>query len=110
MHVIHISKFNLCQANVRLSSNQKPVLVLKYDEASLCFAWTAVVAGNNPELDTTVVVDMGQKHRNQWFVDAMGYHGERLKTDKDGLLTVNVKGSETVDVDGYLGVWVPDVK
>ncbi|WP_143068539.1 hypothetical protein [Azotobacter beijerinckii] len=32
----------------------------------------AVVAGNNPALDTTIVVDMGEKHRNQWFVDAMG--------------------------------------
>jgi dextransucrase len=70
----------------------------------------AVVAGNNPALDTTITVDMGQKHKNQWFVDAMGYHNERLQTDKDGLLTVYVKGSETVDVDGYLGVWVPDVQ
>lgn len=69
----------------------------------------AVIAGNNPELDTSVSVDMGKHHRNQWFVDAMGYHGERLKTDSNGVLTVPVKGTQTVDVRGYLGTWVPDL-
>ncbi|WP_460426622.1 glycoside hydrolase family 70 protein [Azotobacter armeniacus] len=70
----------------------------------------AVVAGNNPALDTTITIDMGAKHRNQWFVDAMGYHAERLKTDKDGRLTVQVKGTQNVDVKGYLAAWVPDLQ
>ncbi|MFD1692111.1 glycoside hydrolase family 70 protein [Azotobacter chroococcum] len=70
----------------------------------------AVVAGNNPALDTTIVVDMGAQHRNQWFVDAMGYQPERLKTDKDGRLTVQVKGTQNVDVKGYLAAWVPDLQ
>ncbi|TBW34927.1 dextransucrase [Azotobacter chroococcum] len=70
----------------------------------------AVVAGNNPALDTTITVDMGAQHRNQWFVDAMGYQPERLKTDKDGRLTVQVKGTQNVDVKGYLAAWVPDLQ
>lgn len=68
----------------------------------------AVVAGDNPALDTTVRINMGGKHRNQWFVDALGFHPEHLRTDKDGVLTVHVQGSQTVDVKGYLATWVPD--
>lgn len=69
----------------------------------------AVVAGNNPALDTTISIDMGPQHRNQWFVDAMGYHPERLRTDKDGRLVVHVQGTQNVDVKGYLAAWVPDL-
>lgn len=69
----------------------------------------AVVAGNNSELDTTISVEMGPRHRNQWFVDAMGYHPERLRTDKDGRLVIPVKGTQNVDVKGYLAAWVPDL-
>ncbi|WP_158592123.1 glycoside hydrolase family 70 protein [Pseudomonas cavernicola] len=69
----------------------------------------AVVAGNDPALDTTITIDMGPKHRNQWFVDAMSYHPERLRTDKNGVLTVQVQGTQNVDVRGYLAAWVPDV-
>ncbi|GAB3375829.1 hypothetical protein [Azotobacter armeniacus] len=35
------------------------------------------------------------------------YHAERLKIDKDGRLTVQVKGSQNVDVKGYQAAWVP---
>ncbi|GAB3469003.1 hypothetical protein [Azotobacter salinestris] len=38
------------------------------------------------------------------------YHAERLKTDKDGRLTVQVKGTQSVDVKGYLAAWVPDTQ
>ncbi|MEE4461594.1 hypothetical protein V2S84_05555 [Azotobacter chroococcum] len=39
------------------------------------------------------------------------YHAERLKTDKDGRLTsVQVKGTQNVDVKGYLAAWVPDTQ
>ena len=35
------------------------------------------------------------------------YHAERLKSGKDGRLTVQVKGIQNVDVKGYLAAWVP---
>lgn len=38
------------------------------------------------------------------------YHAERLKSGKDGRLTVQVKGIQNVDVKGYLAAWVPDLQ
>jgi LPXTG-motif cell wall-anchored protein len=67
----------------------------------------AVVVGNKADLDTTIEVDMGASHGDQQYVDALGYHSETLTTDENGILTVNVIGTQTVDIKGYLGVWVP---
>jgi dextransucrase len=66
-----------------------------------------VVVGNQPELDTTIEVEMGADHADQVYVDALGYQSERLTTDADGVLTVNVMGSKSVEVNGYLAAWVP---
>nr|WP_243862281.1 Ig-like domain repeat protein [Frigoribacterium faeni] len=66
-----------------------------------------VVVGNQPDLDTTVEVAMGAEHADQEYVDALGYHGETLTTDADGVLTVPVQGTRTVEVNGYLAAWVP---
>jgi dextransucrase len=66
-----------------------------------------VVVGNQPELDTTIEVDMGAAHANQEYTDALGYHAETLTTDADGMLTVQVTGSKSVEVNGYLAAWVP---
>jgi dextransucrase len=38
------------------------------------------------------------------------YHAERLKTDKDGRLTAQVKGTQNLDMKGYLAAWVPDTQ
>ncbi|NHN78723.1 hypothetical protein HA520_15805 [Azotobacter chroococcum] len=38
------------------------------------------------------------------------YHAERLKTDKDGRLTTQVKGIQNLDMKGYLAAWVPDTQ
>jgi hypothetical protein len=67
----------------------------------------AVVVGNKSDLDTTIDVDMGASHGDQEYVDAMGYHSETLTTNENGILSVDVVGTRTVDVNGYLGVWVP---
>jgi len=66
-----------------------------------------VVVGNSPDLDTTIDVPMGADHANQEYVDAMGYHDETLTTDDEGMLTVAVKGTSNVQVNGYLAVWTP---
>ncbi|MEK4649058.1 glycoside hydrolase family 70 protein [Exiguobacterium sp. FSL W8-0210] len=67
----------------------------------------ATVIGKNAALDTTVQVNMGKTHANQVFVDASGVTKTKLVTDKNGILTVPVKGIKTAEVNGYVGVFVP---
>ncbi|ACB62096.1 Dextransucrase [Exiguobacterium sibiricum 255-15] len=67
----------------------------------------ATVIGKKSTLNTTIKVDMGKQHTNQVFVDASGVTQTKLVTDKNGILTVPVKGMRTAEVNGYLGVFVP---
>ena len=67
----------------------------------------ATVIGKKSTLNTTIKVDMGKQHTNQVFVDASGVSQTKLVTDKNGILTVPVKGMRTAEVNGYLGVFVP---
>lgn len=68
----------------------------------------ATVIGKNAALDTTIQVDMGKVHANQVFKEASGVSKTKLVTDQNGVLTVPVKGIKTAEVNGYLGVFVPD--
>lgn len=67
----------------------------------------ATVIGKNAGLNTTIPVNMGKTHANQVFVDASGVTKTKLVTDKNGVLTVPVKGIKTAEVNGYVGVFVP---
>ena len=67
----------------------------------------ATVIGKNAGLNTTIPVNMGKTHANQVFVDASGVTNTKLVTDKNGILTVPVKGIKTAEVNGYVGVFVP---
>ncbi|WP_214846289.1 glycoside hydrolase family 70 protein [Exiguobacterium sp. S90] len=70
----------------------------------------ATIIGKKSTLNTTVNVDMGKVHANQVFVDASGVSKTKLVTDKNGILTVPVKGIKTAEVDGYVGVFVPQTE
>ncbi|MGP7817315.1 glycoside hydrolase family 70 protein [Niallia sp. 01092] len=67
----------------------------------------ATIIGNNPNTNATINVDMGKGHANQTFEDALSFNKDKLKTDKDGILTVTVKGIKNPLVNGYLAVYVP---
>jgi dextransucrase len=67
----------------------------------------ATVIGNNPKTNSTIKVNMGSNHANQVFEDATGFHTEKLVTDNKGVLTIQVKGTASPQVKGYLGVWMP---
>lgn len=67
----------------------------------------ATVISNSSKINTTIKVDMGKVHANQVFKDATGFSKQKLVTDSKGILTVQVKGTQNAQVNGYLGVWVP---
>lgn len=67
----------------------------------------AIVAGNNPDADDVIEIEMGAQHANQVFRDALGKDTDVEMTDADGTLKVSVQGQRTVQVDGYLAAYVP---
>ena len=67
----------------------------------------AIVAGNNPDVDDVIEIEMGPQHANQVFRDALGKDTDVEVTDADGTLKVSVQGQRTVQVDGYLAAYVP---
>jgi dextransucrase len=67
----------------------------------------AVIAGNYPNLNDTIKINMGRQHAYQSFRDAMGYDPDIETTDANGVLTVSVHGFNNVQIDGYLAAYVP---
>ena len=76
----------------------------------------AVIVGNDPQMGSqTISVNMGKAHANQAYKELLGttdtglsYQSATiLRTDKDGILKLTVKGYSNPYVSGYLSVWVP---
>lgn len=70
----------------------------------------AVVISDNPLTNETIQVNVGKMHTGQKYRDILGRNTAQPIVDADGNITIQVKGTQDVQVSGQIGVWVPVVE
>lgn len=83
-------------ANVRIGTNKNEGM--------------AVVISDNAAVNETIQVNVGKIHAGQKYRDILNRNTSQPTVDKDGNITIQVKGTKDVQVSGYVGVWVPVIE